>query len=159
MAKILCNGVNLNYCISGTGEKSFILLHNAGGNLHFMNYQLHHLSQKGRVVSIDLRGHGESDKPNKSYAVSVYAEDIISLCQELTIEKATVVGLNYGGVIAIELANMNPSLVSELVLIDPPILMEPWVKELIQNHIDELQNPNIKFFSQQLAVTFRIVVA
>ena len=48
MAKILCNGVNLNYCISGTGEKSFILLHNAGGNLHFMNYQLHHLSQKGR---------------------------------------------------------------------------------------------------------------
>jgi pimeloyl-ACP methyl ester carboxylesterase len=45
---------------------------------------------------------------------------------------------------------MNPSLVSELVLIDPPILMEPWVKELIQNHINELQNPNIKFFSQQL---------
>ncbi len=150
MPKILCNDVNLNYCLKGVGKKSFILLHNAGGNLHFMNYQFRHLSQKARVVSVDLRGHGESDKPNAPYAVSIYAEDLISLCQELQIEEVAVVGLNYGGVVAIELANRKPNLASELVLIDPPMVMESWVKDLIQNHINELQDPNMQNFSQQL---------
>lgn len=153
MPKILCNGINLSYRTSGAGKKAFIFIHNAGGNLHFMDYQFHHLSSKGRVVSIDLRGHGESDKPDKNYTVSVYANDIISLYKELAIEEATIIGLNYGGVIAIELANMIPNLVSQLVLIDPPVLMEPWVRELIQNHIDELQDPALKSFSQHLVAS------
>ncbi len=159
MPKISCNGVNLNYCISGAGKKSFILLHNVGGNLHFMDHQFHHLSQKSRVVSVDFRGHGESDKPNTPYAVAVYAEDLISICQALQIEEATVVGLNFGGVVAIELANKKSSLVSELVLIDPPMLMESWGKELVQNHINDLQNPNMQAFSEQLVESMVIDAA
>lgn len=150
MPKILCNGVNLNYRISGGEKKSFILIHNAGGNLHFMDYQFDHLVSKGGVVSVDLRGHGESDKPNGNYAVSIFAEDLIHLYQALAIEEAMVIGLNYGGVVAIELANMAPHLVSGLVLIDPPILMESWVKQLVQDHVDELQDPTLKTFSQHL---------
>jgi pimeloyl-ACP methyl ester carboxylesterase len=150
MKKIFCNGVNLNYRISGSGGKTFILLHNAGGNLHFMDYQFDHLALKGRVVSVDLRGHGQSDKPDGNYAVSIFAEDLNSLCQGLVIEEAVVIGLNYGAVVAIELANLTPQLVSELVLIDPPVLMESWVKQLVQGHVDELQGPPFNTFSKQL---------
>ncbi|MCE3231065.1 MAG: ydjP 1 [Alphaproteobacteria bacterium] len=159
MPEILCNGISLNYFIKGTGKQSFILIHNAGGNLHFMKHPFHHLSQKGRVINVDLRGHGESDKPKTHYAASIYAEDLLSLCQKLTIKEATVVGLNYGGVIAVELANMNPGLVSKLVLIDPPLLMESWVKQLIQNHIEELQDPDMKNFSQQLVESVMVKAA
>lgn len=98
-------------------KKAFILIHNAGGNLHFMDYQFDHLSAKGKVVSVDLRGHGQSDKPNNNYTVSIFAEALIPLYQKLVIEKAIIIVLNYGGVVAIELANIAPHLVSELVLI------------------------------------------
>ena len=159
MPRILCNGVKLNYHTSGIGKKLFVLLHNVGGNLHFMDYQFHHLSQKGSVVSIDLRGHGKSDKPNQNYGVSIYAEDLISFYQEFKIEKAAIIGLNYGGVIAIELANMIPQHVSELVLIDPPMLLESWGKQFIQNHIDELQDPDMKIFSQQIVESMMVNAA
>ena len=149
MPHITCNGIRLNYKTTGAGEKTFLLLHNAGGNLHFMNYQFQHLSKKGRVINIDLRGHGESDKPNSNYRMSLYAEDIIALCNALTIKEVTVIGLNYGGVLGIELAN-NHNFVSELILIDPPMLMESWLQHLILKHIGELQDPSINFFSQKL---------
>lgn len=150
MPYIACNGIRLNYDTCGEGEQIFLLLHNAGGNLHFMNCQYHHLSQKGKVLSIDLRGHGESDKPDSNYSMSLYAEDILALCSVLDIKQTTVIGLNYGGVLGIELANKNHKFVSDLILIDPPMLMESWLQQLILKHIDELQDPNINFFSQKL---------
>lgn len=136
---------------AGHGPQDFILIHNAGGNHQFMNKQFDYFAKLGRVFSLDLRGHGESDKPVQAqYTVQSLAEDIIELCQEYHIESAVIIGLNYGAVIAIELAATTTKLVSHLVLIDPPILMEPWVKSLIEEHIQDLKNPNIEDFASTL---------
>jgi pimeloyl-ACP methyl ester carboxylesterase len=150
MPRVLSNSVNINYIMHGGGRKTFLLIHNAGGNLYFMNHLSSHLSQHGRIVNVDLRGHGESDKPNSYYGVNTYAEDMVSLCQELAIEKATVVGLNYGGVVGIELASMSGELLSELVLINMPVQVAPWVKTLIQEHINDLQDSSLENFSKNL---------
>lgn len=143
------DGVNLSYKIAGEGTLKFILIHNAGGNHQFMNDQLEYLSHMAQVLSVDLRGHGESDKPEQSYTVENFAEDIIYLCQAHDIKKAVVIGLNYGANVAIELANIS-TLVSHLVLIDPPILMEPWVTQLVQEHIDDLNKPTLEKFAETL---------
>ena len=73
------HGVNLAYKATGTGNKSFVLIHNAGGNHQFMDPLFNHFSQYGRVLSLDLRGHGESDKPQQDYTVEGFAEDIGTL--------------------------------------------------------------------------------
>lgn len=143
------DGVNLSYKIAGTGKLNFVLIHNAGGNHQFMNPQFEHFSHSARVLSIDLRGHGESDKPKQNYSIKTFAEDIIYLCQTHGIKKAVFVGLNFGANVAIEIANLS-SLVSHLVLIDPPILMEPWVVKLVQDHIDDLHKPSHENFAENI---------
>ncbi|WP_172622716.1 alpha/beta fold hydrolase [Aquicella siphonis] len=144
------DGINLSYKIAGNGTLNFVLVHNAGGSRQFMNDQLEYLSCTARVLNVDLRGHGESDKPEQNYTVEGFAEDIVYLCQAHDIKKAVFVGLNYGVNVAIELANIS-SLVSHLVLIDPPVLMEPWVIQLVQEHIDDLNKPAHENFAETLA--------
>jgi pimeloyl-ACP methyl ester carboxylesterase len=144
------DGINLSYKLAGQGPLNFVLIHNAGGNHQFMNEQLEYFSRGFQVLNVDLRGHGDSDKPEQNYTVKSFAEDIIYLCQSHNIKKAIFIGLNYGANVAIELANIS-SLASHLVLIDPPILMEPWVIQLIQEHIDDLNNPTLENFAKTIA--------
>lgn len=143
------DGVNLSYKIAGKGTLNFVLIHNAGGNHQFMNAQLEYFSHTAQVLSVDLRGHGESDKPEQNYTVENFAEDIVYLCQAHSIKNVVFVGLNYGANVAIEVANIS-SLPSHLVLIDPPILMEPWVIQLVQEHIDDLNKPTHEKFAETL---------
>jgi pimeloyl-ACP methyl ester carboxylesterase len=143
-------GIKLNYKADGTGDKVFIFIHNAGGNHQFMDHQYNHFSRQGYVVSIDLRGHGTSDKPVQDYSVTSFAEDILHIAERLSIPTAAVVGLNYGSAIAIEIANLNPKFSSHLVLVDPPILMEPWVEDLVKAHLEELKDPRKLSFAEDL---------
>jgi pimeloyl-ACP methyl ester carboxylesterase len=102
-------GVKLSYKIaSEIKQPNFVLIHNAGGNHQFLKEQFAHLKQLGQVLSVDLRGHGESDKPKQDYTVESFADDVAYLCHEHEIQKAIFIGLNYGANIAIELANKTP---------------------------------------------------
>ena len=74
--------LRLNYKIAGTGPQNFVLIHNAGGNYRFMDAPFKYLSQFGRVLSLDLRGHGESDKSEHAYTVESFAADVLTLCKE-----------------------------------------------------------------------------
>lgn len=150
MRQITLNDITLNFKTAGSGQQIFILIHNAGGNHRFMDNQFHYYSQQGKVVSVDLRGHGGSDKPEQSYTVEGFAEDILHISKELSISKAVVIGLNYGAAVTIELANMVPELVSQCVVIDPPILMESWVEQLVKDHIDELKDPHLQNYAENL---------
>lgn len=139
-------GIKLNYKAAGAGDKAFIFIHNAGGNHQFMDSQHNYFARQGQVLSVDLRGHGASDKPLQNYSVTNFAEDVVYIAEKLSISTAVAVGLNYGSAVAIEAANLYPKFLSHLVLIDPPILMESWVEELVKGHVEELKDvKNINF--------------
>ncbi len=143
MERISCAGVNLSYKVGGQGKRTFVLIHNAGGSHQFLDKQFDYLSQFGRVVALDLRGHGESDKPQQDYSVEGYADDVAYLCHENGIETAIFVGLNYGSNISVSLANRT-SLASALVLIDPPMFMDSWVVKMLEAYVKELHAPQPK---------------
>ena len=140
MKTVLREGVTLAYQEEGKGDYHFVFIHNAGGSHQFVKPQFQYFSQFGRVLSMDLRGHGSSDKPAQSYTTRGYADDITYLCQRQGISKAVFVGLNYGANVAIELTTTS-SLVSHLVLIDPPIFLktETIQTKAIENHIHDLE--------------------
>ncbi len=105
------NGINIHYTDEGRGE-AVILLHGfaANSNLNFRKPGIIKLLKKEfRVVAMDLRGHGLSDKPHDSskYGIEM-VYDVIRLMDYLKIKKAHIVGYSMGGAITLKLATIAP---------------------------------------------------
>ena len=105
------NGVRIHYNVAGTGIP-VVLVHGLGvnGNVNFgPGGIISTLAKQYRVVTLDLRGHGRSDKPYdpRQYGVQL-CEDIIRLMDHLQIEKAHVLGYSMGGFIVLKLASLHP---------------------------------------------------
>jgi pimeloyl-ACP methyl ester carboxylesterase len=70
------------------------------------------------VVAPDLRGRGLSSKPPHGYSLSIYANDILTLCDAFGLESAHLVGHSLGAAIGLYLAAIYPGRVGKLVLVD-----------------------------------------
>ena len=73
MAKIIHNGVTLAFEDRGAGKPVFVFVHGWACDRSFFAPQAEHFARRHRVVSVDLRGHGESDKPPGPYPIAAYA--------------------------------------------------------------------------------------
>jgi pimeloyl-ACP methyl ester carboxylesterase len=119
MPRARVNGVELNYRQKGEGHPVF-LLHGYTGNLRNWALQVGAISSDYRMVSIDHRGHGESDRPTEpeGYTLAQMAEDACGVLEHLGIDECYLVGHSMGGAIAQHLALAHPEKVRALVLMD-----------------------------------------
>jgi pimeloyl-ACP methyl ester carboxylesterase len=119
MPRAPVNGIEVNYREKGEGYPVF-LLHGYTGNLRNWALQVPILSREYRMVSIDHRGHGHSDKPTlpDDYSLELMAEDAYGLLEHLGVEECYLVGHSMGGTIAQHLALAHPEKVRALVLTD-----------------------------------------
>lgn len=112
-------GVKIHYLDRGEGEP-VLLIHGYSANAR-LNWGVSGvtplLSAKYRVVAIDNRGHGESDKPERveDYGVNM-VEDAVRLLDHLKIEKAHVAGYSMGGMITLKLLTLHPERVKSAVI-------------------------------------------
>lgn len=115
----LSNGISLEYLDRGEGEV-LLLLHGLGSTKADWNLQVEEFSREFRIVAPDLRGHGNSSKPEErsAYGIEKCAEDMHLLLKELGINKCTVVGFSMGGAIAFEMAVNFPEQVSKMVIVN-----------------------------------------
>jgi len=134
---------HLAYKFDGEGPLQTVLVHNAGGNHQFMEPTFSYFSQKGKTLTIDLTGHGESDAPEREYTPGNYAQDLLALCEHLGLENTLFIGLNYGGNVGLELHRRNPRIIEKLVMIEPPILMEPWIVKHVEDHLEDLKTQDM----------------
>ena len=113
------SGVQINYKINGEGS-SLILQHGLTSKLDKWDWYgyVEELSKNYRVISIDARGHGTSDKPYdaSSYDRKIMASDIISVMDKEDIEKAHYMGYSMGGSIGFGLAEAFPQRVLSLII-------------------------------------------
>lgn len=105
----------LHYRDEGEGEP-LVLLMGFGAPLQGWDPQIPALSRRFRVIRIDNRGVGRSDKPLGPYSVAQLVGDTIGLLDHLGIAKAHLVGLSMGGMAAMECAARHPERVRSLVL-------------------------------------------
>lgn len=115
--KVHLNGIDLAYSDEGQGHP-MVFLHAFPLNRTMWDPQMAALKDHYRVITIDLRGHGESDAPMWRYTMEQFADDIIALLQHLSIPQATFVGLSMGGYILFALYRKYPEYVRALVLAD-----------------------------------------
>ena len=119
MATTTIDGRTIHYTDTGAGAPPLLLVHGFGGNLHHFDAQAPALAAAHRVVAIDRSGHGESDTPAGDLTVSLYADELAALCEDLGLYRAVVVQHSFDKV-AIELAARRPDLVGGLVILDGP---------------------------------------
>jgi pimeloyl-ACP methyl ester carboxylesterase len=109
------NDIDLYYESTGEGEP-LLLIHGLGSSTRNWELQVKHFSERYRVITYDLRGHGRSSKPPGPYFMQSFANDTTGLLNRLGIQVAHVVGVSMGGMIAFELAVRYPDLLKSLVI-------------------------------------------
>jgi pimeloyl-ACP methyl ester carboxylesterase len=112
-------GLRLYYERAGSGEPELLFVPGWCCDHTAFQPQFEHFARTHTVTSIDLRGVGQSDRPDDGYGIRDFADDVAQLCGVVGIEKPVVVGHSLGGMIAVELGARYPALPSALVLVDP----------------------------------------
>lgn len=95
MAYFEHEGCTLHYQQYGQGEP-LVLLHGLGSSSLDWELQVPLLSQHYRVILLDSRGHGRSDKPVDGYQIATFSEDLLALLEHLQTGPVHLVGLSMG---------------------------------------------------------------
>src|SRR6516225_3105813 len=118
MSRVNVNGVGIDYQVSGQG-RPVVLLHGFPDSGRLWRHQVPALAGAGfQVIVPDLRGYGRSDKPEAvgAYSMSLLAGDVIAVLADLGIDRAHVVGHDWGAALAWALASLAPGSVDHLVV-------------------------------------------
>lgn len=119
MPKVKVNNISLYYEIHGEGEPLVFIggLANDLTDYTERTKIIDMLAQHFKVIMIDNRGSGRSDKPDIPYSIEMMADDTAALMKALEVSKVYVLGISMGGRIALDLAIRYPTLVDKLVLV------------------------------------------
>ena len=114
------NGIRMHYVIRGEGPL-IVLLHGFPEFWYSWRYQIPFLAEHAyTVVAPDLRGYNETDKPRKGYDIPTLLRDIEGLVKGLGQQKASIVGHDWGGVLAWAFAMNYPEMTERLIVLNAP---------------------------------------
>ncbi len=150
LQQIETRGGRINVGIAGTGTP-IVLLHGFSGDFNSFLFNIDALRTRGRVIAIDLPGHGASSKTVGDGSLATLAAAVADTLGALDVTAAHVVGHSLGAAVAAQLALDRPDLVASLALICPPGLPGTAVSSGFVSGIAAAQRPrDVKAVLQQL---------
>lgn len=111
------NGVKLHYVEGGFGE-SLICLPGWPQNWYSYHPIAGELAKSFRVIIVDIRGMGSSEKPASGYDKKTMAADILELVKQLGLDKVHLMGHDIGGMVAMSFAFNYPEFTNKLIVLD-----------------------------------------
>ena len=120
------DGATLRYLDWGGDGPPLILIHATGFLAALWRPIAERLSARFRVVAMDQRGHGESDKPADGYRFDVFADDLQRLIEALELESPIAAGHSSGGTTIVVHAARHPGVIRRAVLIEPILPSPAW---------------------------------
>jgi len=109
------DGTRIYYEAEGTGP-ALVLVHGSGGNHAVWWQQVSYFAQRYRTVTVDLRGFGNSDAVTDGPDARDFPRDILSVLDDLKLEKAALLGQSIGALACLRLAVSHPTRVAGVVL-------------------------------------------
>ena len=109
--------LKLYYEMTGDGPP-LLLIHGLGSSTRDWEKQVELFAREYQVITLDLPGHGRSDKPPGPYSIGMFADDTVALVRELGVAPLHVVGISMGGMVAFELTVRFPELVRSLTVVN-----------------------------------------
>ncbi|MEX1255326.1 MAG: alpha/beta hydrolase [Dehalococcoidia bacterium] len=120
------DGVALHY-LDWAGEgPPLVLIHATGFLAQLWRPIAEELSSRFRVVAVDQRGHGDSDKPPDGYRFEALADDLQRVIEALELEAPVVAGHSSGGTTIVVHAARHPDVIQRAVLIEPILPRADW---------------------------------
>lgn len=139
------DGVKLAFREAPGDGPPVLLVHGWCCDHSYLAPQLEHFAARGRrVIGVDLRGHGASDKPRQRYAMETFSDDLAWLCGELRLRDALVIGHSMGGIVGFDLAARRPDLVGALVMIDAAVALPAGARAAIPGFLDQLRDTDFR---------------
>jgi pimeloyl-ACP methyl ester carboxylesterase len=141
--------VRLRVSDRGAGPRTIVLVHGWKMSHRVFEHAVLRLSREHRVVTYDLRGMGESDKPNSRYDFDEHANDLAFVLDSLGLEDVTLVGWSMGCSVSLQYLRNGGSGVRRLVLINGPIRLArtahdefPWsmTEEVLEAYFQAIEN-------------------
>lgn len=111
--------IQLSYLEWNQGQEPLLLLHGLGDHALVWSSLGEYLAADYHIVAPDMRGHGESSKPEKDYSFESAIADLEALMDKLGWTSAHVVSHSWTGKLAVIWARENPQRVRSMVLVDP----------------------------------------
>lgn len=128
------DGIRLHYEAFGRASAPAVLMiQGLGADKHGWDMQRIPLSLQYRVIALDNRGAGRSDKPFGHYTLEQMADDAIAVLDHVGVDKAHVVGASMGGAISQIVGLKYPDRVISLTLACTACRNHPWRRELLQS--------------------------
>jgi len=110
-----------------------LFVHGLGSSSRDWEEQVNYFSKDYQVVTIDVRGHGLSDKPPGPYSIKLFSDDTAALITSLDLSPVHIAGISMGGMIAFQLAVDNPNLLKSMTIVNsgPEMIARSFKEKLM----------------------------
>lgn len=110
------NGLKIYYEVSGEGFP-LVLVHANPFDHNLWIYQIAHFSTYFKVIALDIRGYGRSDKPTTPFTLKDMGDDVLAVCRDQNVKEAILAGVSVGSGIAILLGLDHTEIFKALILV------------------------------------------
>ena len=118
MRRVKGDGININIADWGGGGRPILCIHGITANCRCWDVLASALSPKHRVMAMDLRGRGQSDKPPTGYSIDHHLRDINCLLDDLGLDSIVLMGHSLGASISLAFGAEYPDRVDSVILVD-----------------------------------------
>jgi pimeloyl-ACP methyl ester carboxylesterase len=137
------DGSRVHYVNYGKGNEAIILIHGWTMNADNWRDNVADLAKRSRVIAIDLPGHGQSDKPQTTYSMELFARAVEAVVRDASVKRAVLVGHSMGTPIARQFYRRNPQKTLGIVIADGSL--RPFGdKALLDRLIAGFRTPNYR---------------
>jgi pimeloyl-ACP methyl ester carboxylesterase len=118
MKRVKGDGININLNVWEGGGKPLLCLHGITANSRCWDVLASILAPEYRVLAMDLRGRGQSDKPASGYSMEQHLRDINGLLDSLGLDRVVLMGHSLGAFISLVFGAKYPNRVEKIILVD-----------------------------------------
>jgi pimeloyl-ACP methyl ester carboxylesterase len=112
------DGVHIEYQVYGHGDPAVVLVHGWSNSASYWNAQLNVLKSRYTVVTLNLAGHGASERNREDWSMANYAADVAAVVHEIPNRRVVLVGHAMGGIVVLDAARLIGSRVIGIIAVD-----------------------------------------
>ena len=148
--RLIVNDLEMSYTDQGhVDDPAIIFIHGFPFNKSMWDRQVEALNGNYRIVTYDIRGHGNSDTGMEAFSIDLFVNDLISFMDILHINKTSLCALSMGGYIALNAIQKYPERFNSLVLSDTQCLADSVeAKEKRMKAIDYIINYGVEKYAE-----------
>ncbi len=145
MGYLSINETKIYYEVHGEGEP-LAFLNGIFMSTSSLSQFIPIFSKKYKVILHDFRGQWNSGKEGEEYSLELHSKDFLGLLDSLHIEKINIVGVSYGGEVALKFASLFPEKVKSLIIISSVSEVDDELEEKIKRWIDGAKSKKVDIF-------------